>query len=869
MNKPREGYQAAKKNRWRFMADVRILMPLCILSWLVLFFGLNWIGNAIGNSASSLSVRNVLNHQQARTTMGTMFNFVSHPIWTLLVFIIATGLVVSMWLYFRAVFLPLEDEYTQGTTTFESEDNLLKQYPVVKIKAFAPYPATFDTNVVGFPVHRFKQTEEEKANGEFRLAVATEPTNTITVGATRAGKEIYSIAQHLFTITGAKDQAYRHSFIYTATAGTEPRKWFRLLKSRGYRIRIINTVDPTNSDPYPLFDAFTSYYTDYFKDREKAQSIHKQAISLEDELKRKGRLKEAAATQSRAEKSLDLANRELQSISNILFPDVRGKDDIWTKAPRYLFEAVALALVEQSLNASDRGALMKTEEDHQYNLVNAYTIMNVVNRMRSEKITEESADYLEKFADNNEEMQTLLVKYLNQTALDVYFGEMNSVLPAKAAYNIMMSGADAKVTLGNIVQNFNTGLGIFMRSGNAKMTAGRDDDFHIDDLGYDTNRPTALFIMLSDADDGNNALGRLLIEQIYQRLYYRAFMSDQEAFDRPVDVIGDEISHIGELQNIENKWTTSLKRHFYIHFVLQSFTQLDDLYGKEVANTLIANAGIIHYIRMGDNKGNQEIAERIGKRPVYEVTRQKSINGFHASNMEKMERIPLKEAFELSTLKDGESIIIRLMHNKDLADNSIVQKPIFNSIENGTNLIPVYKWLTLKPVGWKELKLNNDFMMIGLESLQWTLEPTNSKRTKKSEGVVKMRDVEAGKKLAEKMGVDYDGRFSQAQPKGNLMLKVDDLSMAESQDLIHQKLTQQFSSQLDHRVIDTFGKDIVNKLKRKMMSYPGMSEQQKLIISIGKISVGQLIDFLTTYYSLDAIKSCEDILLKEEGEALA
>ena len=209
------------------------------------------------------------------------------------------------------------------------------------------------------------------------------------------------------------------------------------------------------------------------------------------------------------------------------------------------------------------------------------------------------------------------------------------------------------------------------------------------------------------------------------------------------------------------------------------------------------------------------------------------------------------------------------MHNKDLTDNSIVQKPIFNSIENGTNLIPVYKWLTVKPVGWKELKLNNDFMMIGLESLQWTLEPTNSKRTKKSEGVVKMRDVEAGKKLAEKMGVDYDGRFSQAQPKGNLMLKVDDLSMAESQDLIHQKLTQQFSSQLDHRVIDTFGKDIVNKLKRKMMSYPGMSEQQKLIISIGKISVGQLIDFLTTYYSLDAIKSCEDILLKEEGEALA
>lgn len=55
--------------------------------------------------------------------------------------------------------------------------------------------------------------------------------------------------------------------------------------------------------------------------------------------------------------------------------------------------------------------------------------------------------------------------------------------------------------------------------------------------------------------------------------------------------------------------------------------------------------------------------------------------------------------------------------------NPIYQYPIYNTYENDTNLIPFYKFRKLDKVSWEEIPVNNQFMEIELEDLNWKLQP--------------------------------------------------------------------------------------------------------------------------------------------------
>lgn len=81
------------------------------------------------------------------------------------------------------------------------------------------------------------------------------------------------------------------------------------------------------------------------------------------------------------------------------------------------------------------------------------------------------------------------------------------------------------MTLGNIITHFDGDLEPFLMTLNAKMTA-IDDGFDMELVGFDREQPTAVFVMLSDADTSNNQLGVMYLEQIYQVLLNRCNLED-------------------------------------------------------------------------------------------------------------------------------------------------------------------------------------------------------------------------------------------------------------------------------------------------------------------------------------------------------
>lgn len=613
------------------------------------------------------------------------FKWFNYPKAYLFLYFVGVVMIGILYYKIRFTYKPLEEVLVQGTQGFEDVKELPKQYPTVQVTPFAE--EDYYEGVPGFPVGRLPRNEIEKKLGTFRYIIAREPSHSITLAHTRGGKGIYFSDPLIDILSRAKDIKDRASFLYTGTKGDEPRKWYKLLKSRGYNIRVLNTVDQFYSDPYNPFNTISLYYKMYKKE---SNAILRN-------------------------KYLDKANRDLNAVSSMYFEEKPNSNEgFWIKACRSLFKAMALALMDQEIAKGENAK------------VNGYTIYNTVNEMFSEKITENSYDYLKKISDDPKRIAELVKKYDGRSLLDVYFEEMDRHHPARIHYYGMKASAPAKTTLGNIITHFNGDLEMFLQSGNAKLTAV-DDGFTFESVGYDSEAPTAIFVMLSDAEESNNMLGLLYIEQLYQTLIRRAFDELNGQTDRQVHMIIEEAGNIGAIFNLFKKWSASLGRGITWHLVLQDLEQLTELYGQNAKSILVGNTGNLNYIRSGSLDTNKYIAERLGKRPNYSKTRQKGAITLNSTETENSERIELLAPFELENLRAGETVLLRLMHTHDNSGEPIYQVPIKNTYETDTNLIPFYEYRKLETVAWEDIPVNNSFMEIEMDDLLWTLNPEKEK----------------------------------------------------------------------------------------------------------------------------------------------
>lgn len=694
----KKNYEKAKQNSLRFLADRRFLLP----AMLVLFVAEIIIGNWLLQNVVALFQSNLWSVQWV-SLKATLFYYPlsEHPfLYVLLLFgsVFSTSIVAyRLYTSFRS----LEEEHVQGTMDFEDTEGMAKQYETIEVHPFTD-TEDFYEGKPGYPVGRKPQTPKQKVEGTFSFYVDTTDSNTITLAGTRQGKGIYFVDPFIDILTRARLIANRASFVMTATKGDEPRIWYNTLKRRGYRIRIANLVHSYYSDPIPALAVFNNYYRHY-------KRLKRESVAL----KKEGKQSEGLNASIQGDQQLANAEKIIKQVAFSYFREVNeGKDGgFWTKACRSLFISVGIALADQEF------------EEHETSKVNPYTIYTVVNEMQRRKIKEQSHEFLKRYTDDENELQRLLAEYENKSELDVFFGELPQTHPARRHYNGIMASAPAHVTLGNIITHFDGDLEPFLMTVNAKMTAF-DDGFDMEVIGFDREQPTAVFVLLSDADTSNNQLGVMYIEQIYQVLLNRCNLEDESQCYRDVHFIYEEGGNLGvPIADLARKWTSGLSRRLFSHLVLQDIQQLSFLYDEDTKDIILGNTGNLAYIRTGSEKTNKYVSGRLGERSNYSKTRHKDPLSIKSTETESTERIDLLASFELERLREGESIILRINKHRDLEGNPIYQYPLFNTYENDTNLIPFYKFRKLDKVSWEEIPVNNQFMEIELEDLNWKLQP--------------------------------------------------------------------------------------------------------------------------------------------------
>ena len=287
--------------------------------------------------------------------------------------------------------------------------------------------------------------------------------------------------------------------------------------------------------------------------------------------------------------------------ANILYEEKSGNaDPFWEKTSADYFSGLALGMFED------------TEED-KINL-NSISLMTTVGE--------------EKFGGS-----TYIKEYFNMKD------------PASAAYTnasgTIMAPSETK---GSIISVFKQKIKLFASRDNLSEMLSHSDI----DLKSIGEKPTALFIVIQDEKKTYHSLVTILLKQCYETLID---VAQAHGGKLPVrtNFLLDEFANMPPLKDITTMITAARSRLIRFTMIIQNFAQLDQVYGKENAETIKGNCGNIIYLITTELKALEEISKMCG-----EVKSKKD---------DKTASTPLVTISDLQKMKQFEVIIMRLRLN--------------------------------------------------------------------------------------------------------------------------------------------------------------------------------------------------------------
>ncbi len=135
-----------------------------------------------------------------------------------------------------------------------------------------------------------------------------------------------------------------------------------------------------------------------------------------------------------------------------------------------------------------------------------------------------------------------------------------------------------------------------------------NSSFKLEDV---SRKKIALFIILPDERKTYYALASLFINQLYASLVNVADGRGGR-LEKRVNLVLDEFGNFTKLSDFDAKLTVGGGRGIRFNLFLQSLTQLDNVYGKEVANTVKGNCEYWVYLQAEDIETLEEINKKLG-----------------------------------------------------------------------------------------------------------------------------------------------------------------------------------------------------------------------------------------------------------------
>ena len=224
------------------------------------------------------------------------------------------------------------------------------------------------------------------------------------------------------------------------------------------------------------------------------------------------------------------------------------------------------------------------------------------------------------------------------TYIKEYFSTKDAASSAYVnASSVLMAPSETK---GGILAVFKQKVKLFTsREVLSEMLA--HNDFDMKDIG---RQKTAVFIVIQDEKKTYHSLVTIFIKQCYETLIDVAQECGGKLPYR-TNFILDEFANMPPLKDVTTMVTAARSRLIRFNFIIQNFAQLNQIYGKEQADTIKGNCGNIIYLISTEVAALEEISKLCGEKKSKEK--------------DKTASTPLITVSDLQRLKQGETIILR------------------------------------------------------------------------------------------------------------------------------------------------------------------------------------------------------------------
>lgn len=264
-----------------------------------------------------------------------------------------------------------------------------------------------------------------------------------------------------------------------------------------------------------------------------------------------------------------LATEMIDSLAEAIFQHTGENDPYWIESARSLFTGAIYILFEHG-----------TEE--QINIPNVYKVI---------------AEGQEKIADRN------------------YLTKLCDLCPDKLYALLLKHVCSApRETLGSIYSVTYQGMSLFIK--NKGITAlASSNEFKISSL--DGEKPVAIYIITPDENGVYSSISGIIINQLTTYLIKLAHEKFNGKLPRRFNLCIEELGNIGKaIPNLDHIFSAGRSRNLRTAIVLQSLSQLDDLYGQSKATTIISNADTLIAYRTNNWQTLEELSKKCGEREI-------------------------------------------------------------------------------------------------------------------------------------------------------------------------------------------------------------------------------------------------------------
>ena len=409
------------------------------------------------------------------------------------------------------------------------------------------------------------------------------PCHSIIIGSTGSGKTTTFVTPMIQILASTKAGS---SMVITDPKGELFMLHSKFLKERGYDVKVIDLRDTYSSYRWNPLDAIWDNFEDYLHAHEKAfkrdDDILGSGLKLDQPVEDSYDISEWYEFEGKAfidyqrlinavkvykKKIYDEVYEDLNDLVTVLIPVENEKDPLWEKGARSITLAVLLGMLE------DAQLPNSTMNKGKFNFFNLAKILQNSNN-----------DY--------------------QDLRDYFKGRS----PLSRAYSLSKQVCDAaQSTRASYMSIVYDKLTLFNDAGVCALTSSSDFT-----AGALADHPTALFLKIPDEKDTRHNLAAIFILNIYKTLIKVASATPELSLPRNVYFIMDEFGNMPKISKFDKFITVGRSRKIWFQMIIQSYAQLNNVYGDNVADIIKGNCGIKMFIGSNDMQTCKEYSELCG-----------------------------------------------------------------------------------------------------------------------------------------------------------------------------------------------------------------------------------------------------------------